>query len=144
MLIIIAIAAKVIGRPFRFHKWGVVKGCTYRTGDPILTSEVFHAICLTQFKASGSQGSGSLCPWQPSEEDCPPCPACNPDPDSDPCIAEGSSCLLLCPVQDFLVLPGSCSQDSSALAPSSGKISVGFVYFAEFALFLLVLLVKLF
>jgi len=48
------------------------------------------------------------------------------------------------PVLDFVVMPGSCWPDASAPAPSSGKVSISFVYFALFLLLLmlLVLLVK--
>ena len=103
----------------------------------------------TQFKAWGSWGSRSLRPWLASEEDPAHCPTCDPDPDSDPCIPEPSSCLLPSPVQDCLVLPGSCWWDASTPAPNSRKLSISFVYFSLFFLLLillvlLVLLEKLF
>jgi len=59
--------------------------------------------CHTQFKASGPQRSHSLDPWLASEEDSAPFHGCDPDPDSDLCIRESSSHLLLRPVWDFLV-----------------------------------------
>jgi len=53
------------------------------------------------------------------------------------------------PVWDTLVLPRNCWPDVNALAPNSGKLSIGFVYFVLFLfllilLLLLVLLLKLF
>ena len=71
-----------------------------------------YSICHTpptQFEAGGSRGPHSLHPWPASDEDPAYCPACDPDPDSDSCVPESSFLLLLRPVWDFLVLPGSCS-----------------------------------
>jgi len=48
-----------------------------------------------------------------------------------------SSCLLPRPVWDFLVLTDSCWWDTSTLAPNSGKLSIGFVYFILFFLLLI-------
>jgi len=47
--LVIIIAAKITDRPFTSRKWGVVKGSYLqgeadRTGDPVVASEVFHAI----------------------------------------------------------------------------------------------------
>ena len=90
-----------------------------------------------------------LCPWLASEFNPAHWPACYPDPDCDLCIPDFSSCVLPRPVQDFPVLPGSCCWDDSAPAPSSRKLSIGFLYFALFLLLfillvLLVFLVKIF
>ena len=61
----------------------------------------------------GSRGSRSFQAWPAAEEDPASCRACDPDPDPDPHIPESSSCLLLRPVRDLLVLPGSRCQDTS-------------------------------
>jgi len=67
--------------------------------------------CDARFKAGWSWRSRFLHPWPPSEEDLARCSACNPDPDSCPCIPESSSCLLLRTVWDLLVLPSGCWQE---------------------------------
>ena len=56
--------------------------------------------------------SGSLRPWPASEDDPAPCRACDPDLDPSPWVPESSSRLLVSPVRDFLVLPGSCWRDT--------------------------------
>jgi len=94
---------------------------------------------ILSLKLGDHEGLALLHPWPASEEG-PTCySACNRDPDSDLCIPEPSSHLPLRPVQDFLVLPGSCWWATSAPAPSSRKLSILFVYFALFLLILLVL-----
>jgi len=137
----------------RSHKGSHLQGGADRTSDPVVTNSVFLDIQVSlpyaQFKAGGSWGSCSLLSWPASEEDPAHCSACDPDPGSDLCIPESSSCLLLRPAQDILVLPASCWKDASTLAPNSKKLSIGFAYFALFLLLLillalLLLLVKLY
>ena len=154
LFIIITTAANVTDRSLRSRKWGVGSGriCGEGWQDRWLDVDqrgIPRQARHIQFKDEGSRGSRSLWPHPPSEEDPAPCPARDPDPDSDPCIPESSSCPLLSPVQDLLVLPGSCWRDARAPAPNSRKLSIGLVYFALFLLLfvllvLLVLLVKLF
>jgi len=85
-----------------------------------------------------------------SEEGLAPCPACDPDPGSHLCIPKSSSHLI---VESSLGLLGACLAATgwtpAPVAPSSTKLSIGFVYFVLFLLLLiffvlLVLLVKLF
>ena len=119
IFIIITIAAKVTDRSLRSYKWGVVKSCTCRKGQTEQVAQYWppqYSICHTphtQFEAGGSQGAHSLHPWLVSEEDPAPCPVCDPDPNCYLCIPEYSSHLLLSPVWDFLVLPGSWWWDTS-------------------------------
>jgi len=96
---------------------------------------------ILSLKLGDHEGLVLLCPWSPSEEEPAHCPACDPDPDSYPCVPESNSCLLPRPVQDFLVLSGSCWQDTSALARNSRKLSIGFVYFILCLLLLILLAV---
>ena len=119
MFIIITIAAKVTGRPFRSRKWEVIEGRTCREGRQNRWPNIdqrnipCHAR-HTQFKVGGSRGSRSVFPWLASEEDLTCCPAYDPNPDSYPCIPESSSHLLLRPVQDFLVLLSTHCHNASA------------------------------
>ena len=135
MFVIITIAAKVIDRPVRFHKWGVVKGGTCREGRTRLVTQGIDQRDIprharhTQFKAGVSQGSHSLCARPASEEDLARCPACDHDPDSNLCIPESSCCLLMSPVQDFLVLPGSCWWDANACSTQLWETQYHFYIF---------------
>ena len=148
IFIIITIAAKVTDRSLRSYKWGVVKSCTCRKGQTEQVAQYWppqYSICHTphtQFEAGGSQRSRSLGPWPASEKDPAHCFTCCHYLDSDPCIPESSSHLLPSRVWDFLVLSGSCWQDTSTPASNSRKLSVDFVYFILF-LSLLTLLVLL-
>jgi len=123
----------------RSHKGLHVQGGADRTGGLILNNVVFHAIHITLTLKLGDHEGLSVHGWLLKRT----LLVCGPDPDSDPCIPESCSCLLLSPVWDFLVLPGSYWWDASAPAPDSGKVSIGCVYFALFLLILLVLLMFL-
>jgi len=96
-----------------------LQGRADRTGDPILACKVFHAMhVILSLKLGDYEGlalfnHGQLLPAS--------CPACHPDAYSDPCIPESSSLLLLSPVQDFLVLPGSHWRNASLHGTSPGN-----------------------
>jgi len=119
----------------RSQKGLYLRGGADRTGDPILTEAVFHAVhVILSLKLWDHEGLALLHPWSASEEDPACCSTCDPDPDSDPCIPKSSSHLLPRPVRESLVLPGSCWQDAGDPAPNSGKLSIRFVYFVLFLL----------
>jgi len=94
LFITITIAAKIIDRSLRSRKGGVVKGHTCREGQ----IEQVTWCWPTRYSMPCMSYS-----WSTSEEDPDPCLSCDPDPGSKPCIPESGSCLLLSPVQDFLV-----------------------------------------
>jgi len=87
----------------RSLKGSHLQGGVDRTGDPILTSAVVHAMHIMLSVKRGDHEGLTLHPWLASEEDLAPHPACDPDPDTDPCIPKSSSCLLGSPVWDCLV-----------------------------------------
>ena len=112
----------------RSRKGSYLRGGADRTGELLLTSEVFHAMhVIPSLKLGGSRWSRSPRPWPASEDNPTHGSACGPDPDSDLYIPESSSCLLPRPVWDCLVLPGSCWWDASARHPTPGN-SVSVLY----------------
>ena len=128
MLTVVTVAAKAADGPSGFRKRGVAKGCTCGEGQAEQVTQHGLTWChttRTQFKAGGSRGSHSLRPWLDPEEDPAPCPAGEPDPDSDPCIPESSSHLLWCPVQGVLV-PAPVARN----APNSESVLCILPYFS--------------
>ena len=140
LFIIITTAAKVTDRPLRSRKWGVVKGRSCgggdRTGDPTLTNAVFHAmLVIPRLKLGDHEGLAFFTRGWPLKWTL---------------LVVLPVILIRIPIHSFLTpVPVYCwgqprsswCCSAAAPAPSSGKLSIGFVYFPLF-LSLLVLLVK--
>jgi len=115
-----------------------LQGGADRTGDLVLTSEVFHVMhIILSLKLADHEGLALLHSWPPSEEDPACCPACGPDPDSDLCIPESGSCLLWSPIWGFPLPAQQLLEGPSTLALSPRKFGGGSVYFALFILLLI-------
>jgi len=103
-----------------------LQGGVDRRGDPTLTSEVFHAMhIILSLKLGVHEALALFIHGQLLKRTLLYCSACDPDPDPNLWIPESRSCLLVRPVQDFLVLPGCCWWDASTPASNSGKLCVG-------------------
>jgi len=114
------------------------RGGADRTGDLVLANVIFHAVPVTLGLELGiTRGSLSLSMAGSWRGPCP-CPACDADPDCDPCVPESSAHPLPGPARDCLALPGSCWRPQRP-APSSRKPMAGFVCFAFFLLLLILL-----
>jgi len=104
-----------------------LQGGVDKTGDPILTNEVFHAIhIILSLKLGDHEGLTFFVHGRLLKRTL--LVAFDPDPDSNPCIPESSSCLLLRPVWDFLELPGSCWWGTSSPAPGN-SVLVLYIWF---------------